>query len=150
MNKIIVIVIVIVLGIGWYGSLLYKKHGLDFIHNFSTGSINSETVKCTTEDGRVIYGDVPQGTVCKKIEAVEGSLTVVPGYQPDKKGSGLLSSFNNSKKENRSVSNFKCDGRIYCSQMGSCKEATFFLNNCPGVKMDGNNDGVPCEKQWCR
>jgi len=45
---------------------------------------------------------------------------------------------------------FKCDGRTYCSQMTSCDEATFFLKNCPGVKMDGNNDGIPCEKQWCK
>jgi excalibur calcium-binding domain-containing protein len=45
---------------------------------------------------------------------------------------------------------FKCDGRIYCSQMTSCEEATFFLKNCPGVKMDGNHDGGPCEQQWCR
>ncbi|VWX57622.1 DNA-binding protein [Burkholderiales bacterium 8X] len=45
---------------------------------------------------------------------------------------------------------FKCDGRTHCSQMSSCEEATFFLKNCPGVKMDGNGDGVPCEKQWCR
>jgi hypothetical protein len=44
---------------------------------------------------------------------------------------------------------FKCDGRIYCSQMTSCAEAKFFLENCPGVKMDGDNDGIPCEKQWC-
>ena len=44
---------------------------------------------------------------------------------------------------------FKCDGRIYCSQMTSCAEATYFLQNCPGTKMDGN-DGVPCEKQWCK
>jgi hypothetical protein len=44
---------------------------------------------------------------------------------------------------------FKCDGRLYCSQMTSCEEATFFLRNCPGVLMDGNNDGIPCEKQWC-
>ena len=44
---------------------------------------------------------------------------------------------------------FKCDGRTHCSQMTSCAEATFFLKNCPGVKMDGNNDGIPCEKQWC-
>jgi len=47
-------------------------------------------------------------------------------------------------------SRFKCDGRTHCSHMTSCEEATFFLNNCPGTKMDGNNDGVPCEKQWCR
>ena len=45
---------------------------------------------------------------------------------------------------------FRCDGRVYCSQMTSCAEATFFLRNCPDVKMDGNGDGVPCEKQWCR
>lgn len=45
--------------------------------------------------------------------------------------------------------NFKCDGRTHCSQMTSCSEAKFFLNNCPNVKMDGNGDGVPCERQWC-
>jgi hypothetical protein len=45
---------------------------------------------------------------------------------------------------------YKCDNRRYCSQMTSCAEATYFLTNCPGVKMDGNNDGVPCEQQWCK
>jgi cold shock CspA family protein len=44
---------------------------------------------------------------------------------------------------------FHCDGRIHCSQMTSCAEATFFLRNCPNVQMDGNHDGVPCEQQWC-
>jgi cold shock CspA family protein len=44
---------------------------------------------------------------------------------------------------------FQCDGRTHCSQMTSCDEATFFLKNCPNVKMDGNGDGVPCEQQWC-
>ena len=44
---------------------------------------------------------------------------------------------------------FRCDGRTHCSQMTSCDEAEYFLQNCPGVKMDGEGDGVPCEKQWC-
>jgi endonuclease YncB( thermonuclease family) len=48
------------------------------------------------------------------------------------------------------VSGRRCDGRRYCSQMSSCEEATWLAKNCPGVKMDGNNDGVPCEKQWCK
>ena len=52
--------------------------------------------------------------------------------------------------ENQTAPSFKCDGRIYCSQMTSCAEATFFLKNCPGTKMDGDNDGIPCEKQWCK
>ena len=44
---------------------------------------------------------------------------------------------------------YRCDGRTRCSQMTSCAEATYFLKNCPGTKMDGNNDGIPCEQQWC-
>lgn len=44
----------------------------------------------------------------------------------------------------------KCDGRKRCSQMTSCAEATSFLQNCPGMEMDGDHDGVPCESQWCR
>ena len=44
---------------------------------------------------------------------------------------------------------FTCDGRTYCSQMSSCAEAKYFLANCPGTKMDGDRNGVPCEKQWC-
>ena len=45
---------------------------------------------------------------------------------------------------------FRCDGRKYCSQMTSCAEATYFLKNCPGTQMDGDNDGIPCERQWCK
>lgn len=47
------------------------------------------------------------------------------------------------------ASGWRCDGRTQCAQMRSCEEATWFLQNCPGVKMDGNRDGVPCERQWC-
>ena len=45
---------------------------------------------------------------------------------------------------------FTCDGRKHCSQMKSCAEAKYFLAHCPGVEMDGNRDGTPCERQWCR
>lgn len=49
-----------------------------------------------------------------------------------------------------SASSFTCDGRKHCSQMTSCAEATYFVQHCPNTKMDGNNDGIPCEQQWCR
>ncbi|MEQ1581526.1 MAG: cold shock domain-containing protein [Steroidobacteraceae bacterium] len=45
---------------------------------------------------------------------------------------------------------FKCDGRTRCPQMRSCAEARHFLQHCPGVQMDGNHDGEPCEQQWCQ
>ena len=57
---------------------------------------------------------------------------------------------NAARTETQAPSNvYRCDGRTRCSQMTSCKEATFFLRNCPYVEMDGNHDGVPCEQQWC-
>jgi hypothetical protein len=52
-------------------------------------------------------------------------------------------------QDSNASSRYSCDGRIHCSQMTSCAEATFFLKNCPGVKMDGDNDGIACEQQWC-
>lgn len=55
-----------------------------------------------------------------------------------------------SASESEGFSPFKCDGRTHCSQMTSCAEATYFIQNCPNTQMDGNNDGVPCERQWCR
>lgn len=47
------------------------------------------------------------------------------------------------------TTSFRCDGRTHCSQMTSCDEATFFLRTCPNTQMDGDNDGIPCETQWC-
>jgi hypothetical protein len=46
---------------------------------------------------------------------------------------------------NQPTESFSCDGRQHCSQMRSRAEAEFFLRNCPGTKMDGDNDGIPCE-----
>ncbi|MEB3754954.1 excalibur calcium-binding domain-containing protein [Acinetobacter sp. MD2(2019)] len=56
----------------------------------------------------------------------------------------------NLKRENSVAitpvsSNFKCDGRIHCSQMNSKAEADWFVRNCPGTKMDGDGDGDACE-----
>jgi hypothetical protein len=45
---------------------------------------------------------------------------------------------------------FQCDGRTRCREMRSCEEAEFFIANCPGTKMDGDGDGIPCEDQFCR
>jgi cold shock CspA family protein len=52
-------------------------------------------------------------------------------------------------QEAASVARFQCQGKIYCSEMTSCEEAVFYLKNCPGVKIDGDGDGIPCESQWC-
>tara|TARA_R110001592_G_scaffold44000_8_gene142084 strand:- start:186 stop:476 length:291 start_codon:yes stop_codon:yes gene_type:complete len=48
-------------------------------------------------------------------------------------------------EEAKRVSQFQCDGRQHCSQMTSRAEAEFFTRHCPNTKMDGDNDGIPCE-----
>lgn len=130
-----IILIAIILCVGWYGNYLYKqRHEEASIKQSSTDSSYRKNTKCITKDGKTFYGDIPKGTVCVQEKPVEGALAVMPSQYSDKAGNY----------------NFKCDGRTHCSQMTSCEEATFFLSNCPNVKMDGNNDGVPCERQWCK
>ena len=132
MNKIIVIVIVLV--VGWSGSALYKQNNLPFIQNTGTNLNSDEKIKCITKDGRVLYGSVPEGTICERRESVEGSITIVPGE--------TISSI---KGADQGASSFNCDGRQHCSQMTSRAEAEYFVKNCPNTKMDGDYDGVPCE-----
>ena len=55
-----------------------------------------------------------------------------------------------SVEQTQPAQNFSCDGRTMCPQMTSCAEATYFIRSCPGTKMDGDGDGVPCEDQWCQ
>ena len=40
---------------------------------------------------------------------------------------------------------FKCDGRLYCSEMRSYEEALYFHRHCRGTRLDGNGNGKPCE-----
>ncbi len=44
---------------------------------------------------------------------------------------------------------FTCQGKTRCTEMKSCEEAKFYLTHCPNVKIDGDGNGIPCEKQWC-
>lgn len=47
------------------------------------------------------------------------------------------------------TSGFSCSGKRYCREMASCEEAKFYLTQCGVSSLDGNKDGVPCEK-LCR
>lgn len=38
-----------------------------------------------------------------------------------------------------------CQGKTKCRQMVSCDEAKFYLNQCGVNRLDGDNDGIPCE-----
>ena len=41
---------------------------------------------------------------------------------------------------------FTCGSKTYCREMRSCDEAMFYLTQCGLTRLDGDSDGVPCEK----
>ena len=44
---------------------------------------------------------------------------------------------------------YSCSTRKSCGQMTSCAEALYHLDQCGNSRLDGDRDGVPCEK-LCR
>jgi hypothetical protein len=44
---------------------------------------------------------------------------------------------------------FSCGTKRKCSEMASCEEARFYLEECGLSLLDGDGDGVPCES-LCR
>jgi endonuclease G len=43
----------------------------------------------------------------------------------------------------------QCEGKKTCKEMSSCAEARFYLTQCGVNRLDGDGDGMPCEK-LCR
>ncbi len=46
------------------------------------------------------------------------------------------------------IERFQCEGKVWCTEMTSYAEAVFYIQNCPGTKMDGDGDGDPCENRF--
>ncbi len=42
-----------------------------------------------------------------------------------------------------------CGDKRYCREMDSCAEALFYLNQCGAQRIDGDNNGLPCERSLC-
>lgn len=54
------------------------------------------------------------------------------------------------QEKRQATPQFQCEkGKTHCNHMRSCAEATFYINHCTNTQMDGDNDGIPCERQWC-
>ncbi len=41
---------------------------------------------------------------------------------------------------------YSCGSKKYCSEMASCEEARHYLTQCGIKTLDGNGDGVPCDR----
>lgn len=48
-------------------------------------------------------------------------------------------------EEADSPQDLSCGDKTRCGEMESCEEAKFYLNRCGASRLDGDDDGVPCE-----
>lgn len=67
-------------------------------------------------------------------------------YRHSKKGQKQNASPHNVSTAIEKPSNNQCGAKHYCKEMHSCDEAKFYLNQCGLSRLDGDGDGVPCEK----
>ena len=109
----------------------------------------SQIYKCTT-NGSIQYQQNPCANE-KNITISTKSTDKKTAIQTTQSGRPSQNTANSDKPTSNLAqqTSFKCDNRKYCTQMKSCSEAKFFLANCPGVKMDGDGDRIPCEEQHC-
>lgn len=147
MNKLILGLIGVTLIVAvtlWFQPQLLSSTGLDRyiqIDGFTLADPNSK--KCTKTNGEVIYGTILKPEDCLEIVSVDTYITVVESPVIEQEQIRL------SDQSFRNTSDFNCDGRTHCSEMTSCAEAHFYLDNCTNMQVDGDQDGIPCERQWC-
>jgi hypothetical protein len=72
-------------------------------------------------------------------------VTRSDGRATRSRGNGSGSGRTERRQSLREGPSFRCGGKRVCGQMDSCEEANFYLNQCGLGRLDGDNDGVPCE-----
>ncbi len=147
MKKLIIIAILVV--IGWYGNQLYKQNQFPILQTQDTNFQSSSMTKCITQDGKVYYGEISEDIDCDRIEKVKGSVQIISSNQFQYESTPEENSSFQESSPKKSPSRYSCTGKQHCSQMSSCEEAKFYIKNCPNTKMDGDHDGIPCERQIC-
>lgn len=127
---LVVVVILAALAAIYWGYGIYEQNKIK--QQAQVASLITVQEKIVLEQ-RAVHGDLPEQIVPKPIEhqaVVERPiLQALPASE-------------------RKI--FSCDGREHCSQMRSYEEAVFFNQYCPNTKMDGDQDGIPCEQQFKR
>lgn len=79
---------------------------------------------------------IPCENVCGKTLEIMHERLRAQGYDGSGDGQRLLQA--------PSAVEFSCTPRKTCGQMVSCEEAEFQLRECGNRRLDGNNDGIPC------
>ena len=78
-----------------------------------------------------------------------GASQAVPPWQW-RRGERQAASAGQLRTVSTNAAAFSCGNKRYCREMTSCAEARFHLQTCGLTTMDGDQDGIPCEKRLCR
>ena len=137
--------------VDWHKRNRYKR--LVGVIRYEGRDVNLELVKAgyawhykkyqreQTPADRVIYADAE----------VQARSDVVGLWQepnpinPSDWRKGIRVAKNDSSVE-QAPEDFSCGTKRFCKQMSSCAEACFHLQQCGLTRLDGNSDGVPCNK----
>jgi len=141
MKKIFFLFIFILILFGFYSYIFYIPN--------NNGTTDQHIITSLEDSNKIPYSQPTQ-----EIKAKERKITqkgkIIPFQKPPAFTHPKVKSLPKTKHKTKQNRKYKCDGRKYCSQMRSYEEAKFFLRHCPGVKMDGDDDGIPCERQFRR
>lgn len=66
-------------------------------------------------------------------------------YRHTRKSAKVDKSFGDMPSS-QSIDNSNCANKRYCKEMASCDEAKYYLTQCGLSRLDGDGDGIPCEK----
>lgn len=76
-------------------------------------------------------------------------IEFLPGLSPAPGGGATAKPVTATSSPVQTGTPFRCGTKRTCGEMTSCAEAMFHLKECGLSRLDGDNDGVPCEK-LCR
>lgn len=66
-------------------------------------------------------------------------------YRHGRKSDGFAKKMAKNNSENP-LNSGQCGKKQFCKEMTSCSEARFYLDTCQLKRLDGDSDGIPCEK----
>lgn len=104
------------------------------------------------KDGRLkaIKANVGSETPTSKTSSTFSIIPIMIIIAVAMTGWTTVNKINSTETPQRYLQNYRCEtGKYHCSQMKSCEEASFYISHCPNTQMDGDGDGVPCERQLC-
>ncbi|SNW10227.1 Endonuclease yncB precursor [Eikenella corrodens] len=116
-------------GMAW----AYKEYMTNTAYQEMQDEATRENLGLWSENGYIYPSDWRRG-----VRPQREQVATLPTAEPHQQRSGRLA-------QERNARGFSCGSKRFCREMNSCAEAMFYLRQCGVRRLDGDNDGIPCE-----